>query len=142
MNCSPKNRMHRGLNFGNWPLYFEDILSGKDFASGVPSVNVIENETEWKIEVAAPGFAKEDFNVSLDKDVLTISAEHKSESGKTEKNYTRREFSFGSFKRTFRVKEDSVDVEKITAVYENGILNITLPKMVVEPKKGMTINIL
>ena len=141
VNCSPRHRMNRGLAFGSWPLYFEDMMNGKDFATHVPSVNVIENENDWKIEVAAPGFAKEDFKVNLEKEVLTISAEHKAEAEKAEKNYTRREFSFGSFTRSFKVKENSIDIPKISAAYENGVLNIVLPKLIAEPKRGVTIDI-
>lgn len=122
--------------FGTFPSYFEDVLNGKDFAGHVPSVNVAENDKEWSIEVSAPGFSKEDFKINLEKEVLTISAEHKAEENKKDgKNYTRREFSYGSFSRSFRIKENTVDVEKIAASYENGILNLSLPKMVAEPEK-------
>ena len=141
LKFSPARRMHTGSLFGTWPTYFEDIMNGKDFAGFVPAVNVAENENDWQIEVSAPGFSKEDFKINFEKDVLTISAEHKTEDGKKEKNYTRREFSYGSFSRVFRVKENTVDVEKIAATYENGILAITLPKLNAEPKKGVTINI-
>jgi HSP20 family protein len=121
--------------FGTLPAYFEDAFNGKDFASYVPSVNLAENDKEWSIEVSAPGFSKEDFKINLEKEVLTISADHKAEVNKNERNYTRREFSYGSFSRSFRIKENTVDVEKIGAAYENGILNITLPKLTVEPEK-------
>lgn len=133
--------MHRGSHFGSWPMYFEDMMKGKDMASNVPSVNIIANENDWQIEMSAPGFSKEDFKVSMEKDVLTVSAEHKTASDKTEKNYSRREFTVGSFSRTFHVKENIVNTENITASYENGILNITLPKLIIEPKKSVNINI-
>lgn len=141
MNCSPR-RMHRGY-INNWPSLFDEMLSGKNASnnSNLPSVNISDNETNWHIEVSAPGFAKEDFKVNFEKDVLTVSAETISDSEKAEKNYTRREFSVGSFSRSFRVKESSVEAEKITAVYDNGILNITLPKRNAEEKKGLSINI-
>ena len=100
-----------------------------------PSVNVIETEEAFTMEVAAPGMNKSDFNLSLDDNLLTISAETKSESEKTEKNYTRREFSYSSFKRSFHLPEN-VDVEKIGANYKDGVLNITLPKMVDEKKNN------
>lgn len=135
LRFSPARRMHPGSIFGSWPMYFEDMMKGKDFAGFVPSVNISENDKEWHIEVSAPGFSKEDFKINLEKDVLTISAEHKTETGKEEKNYTRREFSFGSFSRAFRVKENTIDTEKISATYENGILNIALPKFIAEPQK-------
>lgn len=140
MNCSPR-RMHKGSHFGSWPMYFEDLMKGKDMATNVPAVNIIANENDWQIEVSAPGFTKENFKVNLEKDVLTVSAEYKTESDNTEKNYSRREFSCASFSRTFRVQESNVDIEKITAGYENGILTITLPKIGIEAKKSVNINI-
>lgn len=135
LKFSPARRMYPSNFFGSFPNFFEDVLSGKDFAQHVPSVNVAENDKEWQIELSAPGFSKEDFKINLEKEVLTISAEHKTEAQKEEKNYTRREFSYGSFSRSFRIKENTVDTEKIGAAYENGILNISLPKKVVEPEK-------
>jgi len=123
--------------FGTMPSFREDTFSGKDFASFVPSVNISEDDKEWKIEVSAPGFSKDDFKINLEKEVLTISAEHKTEASKEEKNYTQREFSFGSFSRSFRIKENTVDMEKIGATYDSGILNITLPKLIVEPAKSV-----
>lgn len=135
LKFSPARRMFPASFFGTLPTYFEDVMNGKDFAGYVPSVNVSENDKEWHIEVSAAGFKKEDFKINLEKDLLTISAEHKAELNKEEKNYTRREFSYGSFSRSFRIKENTVDVEKIGAGYENGILNITLPKLVTVPEK-------
>lgn len=140
-NCSPKHRMHRHPFFSTWPMYFEDIVRGKDYADNVPSVNIAESDNAWLIEVSAPGFAKEDFKVNLEKNVLTVSAEHKNESKVEEMNYMRREFSRASFSRSFRIRESEVSAEKIAAVYENGILNITIPKTNAEENKGITINI-
>lgn len=136
LKFSPARRMYPSSFFGTLPTFFEDAFNGKDFAQHVPSVNVSENDKSWNIEVSAPGFSKEDFKINLEKEVLTISAEHKADATKEEKNYTRREFSFGSFTRSFRIKENTVDVEKIGAAYENGILNIMLPKMEVAPEKA------
>lgn len=140
MNCSPR-RMHRGY-YNAWPSLFDEMINGKKATdNNVPSVNISDNESNWQIEVSAPGFMKEDFKLNFEKDTLTVSAEHKTDAAKTEKNYTRREFSFSSFSRSFRVKESSIEAEKITATYESGILNITLPKRNKEEKKGVTINI-
>jgi HSP20 family protein len=136
LRFSPARRVFSSPFFGTLPTAYDDMFGGKDFASFVPAVNIVENEKEWKIEVSAPGFSKEDFKINLEKEVLTISAEQKKEESKEEKNYTRREFSFGSFSRSFRIKENTVDVEKIGAAYDNGILNITLPKMEVAPEKA------
>jgi len=113
----------------------EDMFNGKDCAQFVPSVNLAESKGEWHIELSAPGFSKEDFKLNLEKNVLTVSAEHRTEARKGEKEYTRKEFSIGSFTRTFHVKEDSIDAETISATYENGILNVTLPKKATEAEK-------
>lgn len=135
LKFSPARRMYPSNFFGSFPSFFEDVVGGKDFAQHVPSVNVSENDKGWHIELSAPGFSKDDFKINLEKEVLTISGEHKVEATKEEKNYTRREFSYGSFTRSFRIKEDTVDTEKIGASYENGILNVTLPKKEVAPDK-------
>jgi HSP20 family protein len=137
LKFSPGRRMFPSSFFGALPAYYEDVFSGKDFASFVPSVNISENDKAWSLEVSAPGFSKEDFKINLDKEVLTVSAEHKAEANKDEKNYTRREFAYGSFSRTFRIKENTVDMEKIGATYENGILNVVLPKKEVAPEKAV-----
>jgi HSP20 family protein len=131
---SPARRNYPSAFFGGLPSFFEDAFNGKDFATFVPSVNISENEKEWNLEVSAPGFSKEDFKINLEKEVLTVSAEHKAEVNKDTKNYTRREFSYGSFSRSFRIKENSVEVEKVSAAYENGILSISLPKKEAAPE--------
>ena len=105
-----------------------DWFGGMDtFTSKVPAVNIRENETDFTLELEIPGFKKEDFNIELDNDVLTISSEVKKEDVTKAENYTRREFSTTSFKRAFTLPE-SVNEGEIKAVYEGGILNITLPK--------------
>ena len=79
------------------------------------------------LELAIPGFKKEDFNIEIDNDVLTISSEVKKDNEIKEENYTRREFSVSSFKRAFTLPE-TVNAEAINAVYEGGVLTLTLPK--------------
>ncbi|WP_037319638.1 Hsp20/alpha crystallin family protein [Salegentibacter sp. Hel_I_6] len=126
-------------NEANWlPSVFDDMfktdwLGGttnvNSIGTSIPAVNIQETEDGFNVEVAAPGKTKEDFNIELDNDVLTISSEDKKEKETTEKNgrYTRKEFSYSTFKRAFSLP-DSVDSEKISAVYNNGVLEITLPK--------------
>lgn len=87
-------------------------------------VNVKQTETGFLLEAVVPGFSKEDFKISLDKNLLTISAEKKTEENKAEK-HIRREYKFQSFKRSFTLT-DRIDTEKIEAKYENGVLFITL----------------
>ena len=105
-----------------------------------PAINVFETENEYKVELAAPGMTKEDFNVHIDEDNnLVISMEKKSESenkdeNKKEGRYLRREFSYSKFQQTM-ILPDDVDKEKISAHVENGVLNIELPKFTEEAKE-------
>lgn len=112
--------------------------------STLPAVNVMENENEFRIDVAAPGMTKEDFNVSYNEGCLVISSEHKNNSETMEgEKITRREFSYQSFQRSFTVSDAMIEVENISANYENGILHITLPKREeVRPKPARSIEIL
>lgn len=123
----------------NWlPSVFDDMfktdwLGGttnvNSIGTSIPAVNIKETEDGFDVEVAAPGKSKEDFNIELDNDVLTISSEKKSEKETSEENgrYTRKEFSYSTFKRAFSLP-DSVDNAKIAASYSNGVLNISIPK--------------
>lgn len=108
---------------------FKDLMGGTQYVQkAVPPVNIKETEQEFTIELIAPGLKKEDFNIELDNDLLTVSAEIKSEKTEQEEGkFTRREFSFSSFKRSFSLPE-TVKEEGINASYQNGILAITLPK--------------
>jgi HSP20 family protein len=96
----------------------------------LPSVNVRETNDAFHIEVAAPGMKRDDFKVELDNNFLTISAEReqKNEDNNEREGYTRREFSYQSFQRSFALPENKVEGEKIAARYVDGILNITVPK--------------
>ncbi len=93
----------------------------------VPGVNILETDKGYQIEIAAPGLSKEDFQISLKKDTLSIGAERKAAEGEEVKNYTRKEFEYSSFNRSF-VLPESVNAESITAEYVNGILNINIAK--------------
>lgn len=98
-----------------------------DFANFMPSVNIIENTKDFKIEMAAPGLEKKDFKVTVLNGMLTISSEKKEEKKEEHENYTFREFSFKNFSRSFRLPENCMP-EKIDAKYENGILWVAIPK--------------
>ena len=105
-----------------------DQFFGSDFVSNpLPATNVLETDKAYKLEIVAVGFDKDNFTVNTDKGVLTISAETEKVEKDESVKYTRREFRKNSFKRSFQLPE-IVDVEKISAIYENGILNVTLPK--------------
>jgi len=108
----------------------------------LPAVNVRENDQEFTIEVAAPGMKKDDFNINLDNNQLTISSEIKSKSESKEGNYSRKEFSYQSFSRSFRLPVSLVDGDKISAKYDEGILCIRLPKKEeAKPKPSRIISI-
>ena len=105
-----------------------DWFGGVDnFKDSVPAANIKETETEFLLELAIPGRKKEDFNVEIDNDILTISSEVKNEENKEDEGYTRREFTFSSFKRVFSLPE-TISLDKINATYEDGILKFILPK--------------
>ncbi|RAR75597.1 Hsp20/alpha crystallin family protein [Flavobacterium aciduliphilum] len=105
-----------------------DWLGGmQSFSANVPAVNIKETDTSFGIELAAPGKKKEDFNIEIDHNVLTISAEDKVEKEETQGKYTRREFSYASFRRAFTLPE-TVNTDHIHATYENGVLHVALPK--------------
>ena len=102
-----------------------------------PAINVFETEKEYKVELAAPGMTKEDFNVHTDEENnLVISMEKKTENKeeKKEGRYLRREFSYSKFQQTM-ILPDDVDKEKISAQVENGVLNIDLPKFSEQEKE-------
>jgi HSP20 family protein len=109
-------------------IFKPDWLGGmENKMATLPPVNIKENETAFELELAIPGQKKEDFNIEIDKDVLTISMEINSEEEASKEHYTRREFTSTSFKRSFTLPE-TVENEKIEASYENGILAFMLPK--------------
>ena len=94
----------------------------------LPSVNIRENDNEFKVEVAAPGFDKKDFRLELDHDVLTVSSEKRIENEtKEDEHFNKREFSYQSFTRSFTLP-NTVDGEHIDATYDKGILQISIPK--------------
>jgi HSP20 family protein len=110
--------------------------------STLPAVNIKETDHDFMIEVAAPGMKKEDFRVNYDNGRLTISSERKDESEEKEGKYTRKEYSYQSFQRSFTVPETVVNGEKIGAKYSEGILHITLPKRdEIKPKPAKEIKI-
>lgn len=124
----------RRTNNDLFPTFFDDFF-GKDMFntrlanaanSFMPAVNIREDENAYFIELAAPGLDKKDFKLELDNDLLTISYEKQEE--KEEKGeYTKREFSYQSFKRSFNLPK-SVENNKIAAQYVDGVLNLEIPK--------------
>lgn len=95
----------------------------------IPAVNVKENSKNFEVEVAAPGMSKDDFKIKLEDNILTISSEKQNEKEvKEDEKYTRKEFSYQSFQRSFELSKEIIDVENIEAKYENGVLHLLIPK--------------
>lgn len=102
----------------------------------LPSVNIKESDDGFEVEVAAPGFTKTDFKIELNHDLLTISSQKEVENETKEgQQFSLREFSYQSFSRSFTLP-DTVESEKISAKYENGILKIVIPKKEEEKLKA------
>ena len=112
------------------PWSLEDLFDDDFFKvkRSLPAMNVKEHEDDFEIEFAVPGFSKEDFQVSIEDDILYVSAEKSSEDFEDEDTFTRKEFSYSNFKRTLQLPK-SVDVsEEIEGKYEDGILRLRLLK--------------
>lgn len=106
----------------------------------VPAVNVIEKEKAFEIELAAPGLEKKDFNVVVDKGVLTISVEKEMKKEVKEENYTRKEFNYTTFSRSFALPEN-VNEDGIKATYDDGVLRLKVVKKeaTTVPKKAIQV---
>ncbi len=117
------------------PTLFNDLFrdwSTTNFSetnTTLPAVNIKETENEFIVDVAVPGMEKKDFKIDLDNDVLTISSEKTVNNEESKENYTRKEYSYRSFKRSFTLPQGIVNRENIEAVYKSGELKITIPKL-------------
>ena len=128
------------------PAFFDDLFSRELFSWGnsnfsststtVPAVNIKENNDNFEVEVAAPGMQKSDFSVTLEGNTLTISSVKKNQYNESGDNYTRREFSYQSFQRSFELPRDVVDENHIEAKYDNGLLKLIIPKSGSAKKKS------
>ncbi|MBS1916559.1 MAG: Hsp20/alpha crystallin family protein [Bacteroidetes bacterium] len=138
----------RNGNINNlFPTFFDDFFNRDLFNWGnlnfsetnttVPAVNIKETGDAYEVEVAAPGMSKKDFRVELNGNTLSISSEKSANNEeKNEHTYFRREFSYQSFQRTFELQKEVVDVDKIQAKYENGLLHLLIPKKEEVKQKG------
>ncbi len=113
-------------NFLNTDDFFNDDFFAKD--SLMPAMNVKENDDNFEIELAAPGFSKDDFNVTIDTNGLHISAENSKKEEEREEGYLRKEFSYNSFKRSLKLPESINKEKEVKATYKNGILMLNLLK--------------
>ncbi|MBO9584444.1 MAG: Hsp20/alpha crystallin family protein [Flavobacterium sp.] len=135
MNLIKRNAsQHPGLP----RTFFDDVFGrelfnweNKNFSTTsttLPSVNIKETADHYEVEVAAPGLDKNDFKVTLDGNLLTISSEKENQQTIEQENFTRREFSYQSFQRSFELPKNVVDEDKISARYVSGILYLSIPK--------------
>jgi HSP20 family protein len=109
-----------------------DFLKSKNLMfedNWLPAINVKENNENFDIEVAAPGFSKEDFEITITDDVLTISAKNEKNTEEKEEDYTRKEFYYNAFNRSFTLPKSIDFSKKIKAKYENGVLRVHLDKL-------------
>ena len=111
----------------NWDMFFGYPMMESNVNTMMPSVNVKETDEAYEIELAAPGFERNDFNVEVEKNILAISAKKADQATEENSKYTRREFKTRSFKRTFQLP-NHVNAEEVQAKYNNGILSVWLPK--------------
>lgn len=132
-NPSRSMRPYRGSWLSPFDRFFDDDLfamMGSNRPSTIPSINIREDKNNYKVEVAAPGLKKEDFNIDVDGNIVTISCEKEMETkrdGGKDNNYSRWEYDYTSFSRSFTLP-DFADTDKITAKYSDGILNVEIPK--------------
>ena len=116
-------------DFFNRDLFNWNASNFSDTNTTIPATNIKENPDNFIVELAAPGMGKNDFKIELDGNILTISSEKSNQSELNEdEKYSRREFSYQSFQRTFNLAKDVVDADKIEARYEDGVLHLVIPK--------------
>jgi HSP20 family protein len=112
------------------PNFFSDVfdhLLKDEKVNWMPAVNIIEREKDYKIDMAVPGLDKKDFNIEIENDQIVVWGERKEEKVEEKDKITKREFHYGSFKRSFTLPE-TADAEKINANYNNGVLSISIAK--------------
>ncbi|MFN8243679.1 MAG: Hsp20/alpha crystallin family protein [Ferruginibacter sp.] len=119
--------------FKPWNEWFEGDVWGRTL--NVPAVNIMEKEDQFVVSLAAPGLKKEDFKIDVNGNMLTISSEKEETKEEKEKKFTRKEYNFSSFSRSFTLPEE-INKEMIEASYTDGVLRIQLPRK--EETKKMT----
>ena len=129
------------------PTLMDDLFNNEFFhapqkSGSIPAVNIKEIDTGFELDLAAPGLKKEEFSLKVHDNTLTVSTKHEESKEETndEGKYTRKEFSFSSFSRSFNLPED-VDQENIQANYKEGVLKVFIPRKTLESKKVKEIEI-
>lgn len=142
-NLTRRNQQGRGMD--PWKDFFDADFLNTGLPAGrnsMPAVNLSESDSSYTIDLAAPGYKKDDFHLKVNDDVLTISAESKNErsEGSDGREYSRREYTCSSFTRSFRLPENVKD-DAISAKYDNGMLQINIPKSEKEEKASKEIKV-
>ncbi|CAN5122656.1 Hsp20/alpha crystallin family protein [soil metagenome] len=126
-NNGPKNPTVNPFFSDVFDSILNDSFLSDKLATRVPAVNIAETEGEFQIEMAVPGLKKEDFKISLEKNILSVAADKKTENIEEGKKFSKREYSYTSFTRSFTLPE-TADQTKIDAEYTDGILKLTVAK--------------
>lgn len=106
---------------------FNNTKRATNFLTKVPAVNILENEESFSVELAAPSYEKSDFNIEIDKDILTVSTEKSSSTEEEKDKYSLREFAYSAFSRSFTLPKN-IKKDEISASYEGGVLRLSIPK--------------
>ena len=128
----------------NFNSLFDELIFNQDWKNqklSLPAVNIIEVDDHFDIQLATPGMKKSDFQIEVEEGVLIISSDTDTQSNETETSFTRKEFDYHSFKRSFKIP-DTIYVDRISAIYKEGILTVSLPKKeeaLPQPKKLVSI---
>ena len=122
--------------FKPWNEWFENGGNFWNRTLSVPAVNITENKSNYEVSLAVPGVKKDDFRIDVEGNILTISSKKEETKEEKEKKFSRKEYNYSSFSRSFSLP-DEVNKEKIDAVYQDGVLKLTLPKTE-EAKKAVT----
>ncbi|MEI6311288.1 MAG: Hsp20/alpha crystallin family protein [Bacteroidota bacterium] len=121
----------------NFDELFDELFAHRPMVTNknfMPAVNISESDTSFHIEMAIPGFNKEEVSIKVEKNLMTISGEKKESSTDDSKKIKRKEFHYKSFSRSFTLS-DNIQSDKVEAKYENGVLNLTIPKKEIEKEK-------
>jgi HSP20 family protein len=124
-------------DFWNSDRFFGDRLVSKDL---FPAVNVKDRESSYEIELTAPGLRKEDFNIHIENGVLSISSESSKEEEEKNEKFTRKEFQYNAFSRSFSLPDNAKE-DDLKALYENGLLKVTIAKKQIESPKRKQIEV-
>lgn len=129
------------------PMYVPGFINAMDKmfsdeyqAMNQPAVNIVEKEKSYEITLMAPGLTKNDFTISVENDLLNIAFQKEENKSEETEKFIRKEFDIRSFKRSFTMSE-KLDIDHISAVYENGLLNVSIPKAEAKDLKAKTIQV-